>query len=251
MKILTFNILSEQYMDDTSYVNEYNNIPVKYINRKYRINKMIKVLKKQLADIILLQEVDIDIRKILIDELPNYKVSTLVLYMESEKKDVGMVTIIKKKLVNSIKHIPKKFQSTKVGYSTITCKMPDKTKLIIINIHLNSNKSNAKRIKEISELIEFIKTRPITEKIIIGGDFNTNCRKLHTLFTDMKLNSVVENSLITGTYLCESPMIDYIYVRGFNVCSGKVIKPKTTKYCRINIFKKYGSDHNPVIGIIK
>ena len=60
MKIISFNILSEQYIDKSSYVNEYKGIPPEYINRNYRIKQIIKVLKKYKADLMLLQEVDID-----------------------------------------------------------------------------------------------------------------------------------------------------------------------------------------------
>ena len=252
MKIISFNILSEQYIDKSSYVNEYKGIPPEYINRNYRIKQIIKVLKKYKADLMLLQEVDIDIRKILIKEFPMYKVCPLVLYIPGDDKKVGEVIIIKKKIVTNIKHTQRIFKSTKVGYSTVTCKIPatvttDKSKLLIINIHLNSNKRHTYRLQETTELVKFIQSRPADEKIIMGGDFNTDFEDIHKLYLDLGLVSSVKNKDSTSTYLCEKPMIDYIYIKGFKVKSGKIVHTNDTKNCRINIFKNYGSDHNPVI----
>lgn len=252
MKIITFNILSEQYIDKSSYVKEYKGIPSEYIDRNYRIKQMIKVLKKYKADLMLLQEVDIDIRKILIKEFPMYKVCPLVLYVPSADKKAGEVIIIKKGLGTNIKHVQKIFKSTKVGYSTVTCNLPktatnDKSKLLIVNLHLNSNKLHTYRLQETAEMVKFIQSRPVDEKIIIGGDFNTDFSDMHKLYIDLGLVSAVKNKDSMGTYLCEKPMIDYIYVKGFKVKMGKVDHTNNTKTCRVKIFKNYGSDHNPVI----
>jgi endonuclease/exonuclease/phosphatase family metal-dependent hydrolase len=239
-------------MDNSSYVNEYKGIPLEYIDRNYRIKQMIKVLKKYKADLMLLQEVDIDIRKILVNEFPTYKVCPLVLYMPSSKKKAGEVIIIKKKLAINIKHTQQIFKSTKVGYSIVTCKLPatttnDKSKLLIINLHLNSNKLHTYRLRETAEIVKFIQSRPVDEKIIMGGDFNTDFEEIHKSYLDLGLVSTVKNKDSASTYLCEKVMLDYIYVRGFKVKSGKIDQTNDTKTCRIKIFKNYGSDHNPVI----
>ena len=64
-----------------------NNVNIKLLER---INNLEK-------ELMLLKEVENDIRKILIKEFPMYKVCPLVLYIPGDDKKVGEVIIIKKK----------------------------------------------------------------------------------------------------------------------------------------------------------
>jgi endonuclease/exonuclease/phosphatase (EEP) superfamily protein YafD len=250
MKVITFNILSNQYIYEADCVKEYKGIPKKYMDRDYRFIQTLKFLKKSKADIMLLQEVDDDIAKKLEEKLPLYKVMPLVLYCPTENMIAGEVILIKTGNFKSIIHNPKLFKSSKVGYSTIEC-IYKKEPLLIINIHLNCNKYDAIRLKETKELVKFIKTRK--ENIILGGDFNTDSEKVHKMYLDLGFESVIKNNVVEkGTYLCEKPMIDYIYVKGFKVKSSKinnsVVKKKN---CLTNTLKTYGSDHYPIAVVIK
>ena len=107
----------------------------------------------------------------------------------------------------------------------------------IYNIHLN-DVAHAIRMKELKHIIStFDKTR----KIIIGGDFNSDNKKLHHLLKDFKMGIHSK-----GTYLCEDHMIDYIYVYGFKKAMGDVNNKINSKNCFQSTIEKYGSDHYPV-----
>ena len=151
----------------------------------------------------------------------------LVIYNKSENILTGTVIMIKK-IFKNIKHIKKIFKITNVGYSTVECKL-NNTPLLIINIHLNCDRSNKLRLAETNELLKFIKTKKSFNHIIVGGDFNTNSITMHKLYINYGFKSVIEKYQITGTYLCETPMIDYIYVKGFDVKNSKIIHDNKSK----------------------
>lgn len=246
MKVVSFNILSHYYIDDTSYNNEYKGINPKLIDRENRRKRSFKFIKTSNADIILLQEVDKDIRTALVASFPNYKVMPIVAYHPKDNVKVGQVTMITKKYKGA-KQIKLEFKKTKVGYAMLECKTPDP--LIIFNIHLDSDVSNVKRTAEAKELLRYVKSNVVADaRVIIGGDFNTNNTTMHKLFTDAGFISTIEKPDASGTYLCKNPMIDYIYIRNLDIVHSSVSKiTKPTSRCPTTVFKEFGSDHVPVV----
>jgi endonuclease/exonuclease/phosphatase family metal-dependent hydrolase len=277
IKIISFNILSEQCIDNSSYKNEYKNIKKSSINLNIRIPIIINKLKNYNADIMLLQEVDVKTKKKLILSFPNYKISSIskynnVILSDNIKIDkylynttFGVLVLLRKKLFSNIYFYNKIFKYNKIGFIIVKCFIKKfKLPLLIFNIHLTDN-GELNRINQINELIQYIKyyQKYYSSGIILGGDFNSNNKKLHNKIKETKLVSVINKNIGTdsnfiqeystpknnreGTYLCDKNIIDYIYVYGnFFIYNSYVDN-------NINcdkIMYEFGSDHFPVISNI-
>jgi endonuclease/exonuclease/phosphatase family metal-dependent hydrolase len=247
MKILSFNVLSQQLIGE---FDEYINVSHKYLQKKYRYAKNIQLLKKYDADIILLQEVDPGLRKLIKQKCKIYKVLPIVRYYQDDSKYyLGEMVMLKKDKFKNIKQQLYVFERYNVGCPIVKCKM-NNIEITIINVHL-SDLTERIRMGETSELLKYVKKLD-SELVIIGGDFNTDTNKLHTRYVKNGFRSVVSKKNKKSTYYCESPMIDYIYVKGYDAINGYI---DNTVYdnikCRNNTFKKYGSDHYPVIATIQ
>jgi endonuclease/exonuclease/phosphatase family metal-dependent hydrolase len=247
MKILSFNVLSQEIIGD---FDEYIGVNHKYLQKKYRYAKNIQILKKYDADIILLQEVDPSLRKLIKQECKTYKVLPIVRYYQDDSKYyLGEMIMLKINKFKNIKQQSYIFKRYNVGCPIIKCEM-NNIKITIINIHL-SDLTERIRIGETSELLKYVKKLD-SDLVIIGGDFNTDTDKLHSRYIDNGFISAVSKKNKKSTYYCKSPMIDYIYVKGYDVINGHI---DNTVYnnikCHNDTFKKYGSDHYPVIATIQ
>jgi len=230
MNITSFNILADVFIDFNNPEIYYPTIDKKMLKMKNRFNTLIKYIK---GDIIMLQEVTPYIRSKLISL---FKTKYIVLPLSthiSNTETTGNLTLIKKNKFKTIN-----YNTLYINDNAISITSTDDTD--IYNIHLNDI-SNEVRIKELKYIIStFNKTR----KIIIGGDFNSDNKKLHNLLKDFKMNIQPKS-----TYLCELPMIDYIYVYGFRKTIGFIhntINTINSQNCYQNTIALYGSDHHPV-----
>ena len=229
MIVTTFNILADAFIKlDKNVLNKlYPTINKKYLKMENRFNTLIKYIN---GDIILLQEVMPWIRRRIYD-IFNLKYIILPLSIHKSKTEItGNLTLIKKHIFTNIVHNTIYINDKAIGITSVD-------NIDIYNIHLD-DRFKKNRLKE----LKFIKsTFNMNKKIIIGGDFNGNETLLHLLLKDFKLN--IEKK---GTYLCETPMIDYIYSRGFKNVKGFVDNIINKNTCYYNTIKKYGSDHYPV-----
>ena len=111
----------------------------------------------------------------------------------------------------------------------------------VYNVHLDDESAATRR----RQLKQIVATFDTDQKIVVGGDFNTDDPVLQTMLKTMKFEMNV--SEIKGTYLCEKPMIDWIYVYGFSGSAVSVNNTISGADCYRKTIKKYGSDHHPVI----
>ena len=227
MIITSFNILADVFIDFNNTEVYYPTIEKKMLKMKNRFNTLIKYI---LGDIIMLQEVTPYLRRKLISIFGDqYLVLPLSIHI-SDTETTGNLTLIKKTKFKTINHGT--IYINKNAVSVVNADDVD-----IYNIHLN-DVSNAMRTKELKYIISTFNKK---KKIIIGGDFNSDNERLHSLLNDFKMNIHSKS-----TYLCESQMIDYIYVYGFTTAVGYIHNTIKTKNCYQNTIKKYGSDHHPV-----
>jgi endonuclease/exonuclease/phosphatase (EEP) superfamily protein YafD len=229
MIVTTFNILADAFIEsDKNFLNKwYPTINKHDLKMENRFNTLIKYIN---GDIILLQEVTPLIRNKIYDMF-NLKYIILPLSIHKSKTEItGNLTLIKKNIFTNIVHNTIYINDKAVSITSVD-------NIDIYNIHLDDT-FRKNRLKEL-KLIK--STFNINKKIIIGGDFNGNEKLLHLLLKDFKLN--IEKK---GTYLCESPMIDYIYAYGFKNVKGFVDNIINKNTCYYNTIKKYGSDHYPV-----
>ena len=258
ISVLSFNILAENCIDFVNPSEYYPNINPKDLLIVNRLPKIIKLLKKYMVDVVLLQEATHYVRNNLIDLLPEYKVMTFSDHKDYDKKfpkndQYGNLTLLKKGLFTGIKHYTKYLDKSGTAYDITTFKIKNKDKnVIVVNVHYDSESEKLRR-SESNMLLKFLSPYMKDWIIIIGGDFNTDNYALHNKYN--KFISAVDKKDASSTYLCEKPMIDYIYIRGLQVdksfienkayCSvGKNNVGKSR--CMKNTIKTLGSDHYPV-----
>jgi endonuclease/exonuclease/phosphatase family metal-dependent hydrolase len=229
MIITSFNILADVFIDFKKPEVYYPMIDKPTLKMKYRFDTLIQYIR---GDIIMLQEVTPYIRRKLMAIFGEHYVVLPLSVHISNTETTGNLTLIKKNKFKTIYHST--LYINKNAVSVVNADNID-----IYNIHLN-DVSNVIRTKELKFIISTF-NKNNNKKIIIGGDFNSDNEKLHSLLNDFKMNIEAKS-----TYLCESPMIDYIYVYGFKKATGYIDNTINNKNCYSNTIKKYGSDHHPV-----
>jgi mRNA deadenylase 3'-5' endonuclease subunit Ccr4 len=235
LKILTWNILASEWIDDETY----NMVDKKILyNNKERIQKIITYLLKSNADIILLQEVmpyEYNKIKKAFDE--KYNISMLQqINWDTVKNNSGNVSLFKKSIFhkNNLEHNALDFGiCTKCIYKKKDC--------VIFNIHLDDSSINAryKQIKSITPIID------LTTNCIISGDFNHQYNK-NTKF--YKIPDFTIHNKCPSYYIEKKMTIDNILSKGF-----KILPNSTCPLYPENIehgFIKYGSDHLPITAVI-
>jgi endonuclease/exonuclease/phosphatase family metal-dependent hydrolase len=256
MRIITFNILADHLIDFTDLQRDYPTIDAKSLAFDKRIATTCKYLSESKADIIFLQECTIPSTKYLAEYLTDYLVSPLAKHDQSKwhgakTKAYGNTTLLLRSSFTNVKftteHLHKSGAAYGITYCTdITSKQP----MILVNMHLDSE-SEKLRQSENSSVLKFLSKFYKTHSIIVAGDYNTNSTTLHSTYKDFVSGITTQENKNQGTFLCEKPMIDYIYLYGFDkksITSFIDNKPmKDIKNCFLSTILTYGSDHYPVI----
>lgn len=240
MIITSFNILADTFVENNKTFLDrwYPTLNYDELMMKTRFNTLIKYIK---GDVVMLQEVTPYVRRKLYNI---FKLNYIIMPLSCHKTNnniTGNLTMLNK---NNIFKSPTQ-RTIYIGNNGIGV---TETEFIdIYNIHLDCD-SSVKRKKELTKIIS---TFNKNKKIIIGGDFNSDENELHNLLKQE--NFEMNCPVIKGTYLCETPMIDYIYVYGFSnpiTTIHNTISNTNTK-CYKNTIKKYGSDHHPITVCVK
>jgi len=265
MKILSWNILAHEFIEPKYYPMVKSTL---LTERQQRIVNILNKLIEYNADIVLLQEVMKREYK-LIKKIFSKKYFISKLYpiyweedTEEERKETnsnlkrkeadsnlsesGNLTLVKKKITSTIK------------FSKFSKEMPfvvarfiyKKKELLITNVHLDAviQRNRLRQIKEIVKNISAYKY------VIIGGDFNEEYSHSNKLYSYMKSKIFTPSITDKTTYFIEKSMIiDNIMYKNF-----KFIKSQVHNNCgkrttaNINCqFKRYGSDHFPIISYIE
>lgn len=269
IKIMSWNILADIWLNE----NQYRNIPLTFLNKHFRYNQNKEIIDQIDADIVLLQEVEYDIYLKFRDDYKD-KYHVVELQYHGEKHWARSLAPHKKMQLHGnlimirnglFKHLKiAKFQMSINGNMAGLIKFRHKQtneKYIIANIHLDITESA--RIREINKLLEFLKKFMNNNKIIIGGDINSDLKNpAHKLFTSSGFHNIVADSLMKhksenlSTYYCQGVMDDHIYCYNCDIIDGYIFdhlinkEEKKKKICETDQMKVFGSDHFPVIGII-
>lgn len=228
MKILTWNILAEEWIKPEYYptIQDFS-----IMNSDKRIALILKKLKTENADILLLQEVtDTHYDKLYKYFNNTYYISSLrAIPWTSQKTSSGNITLVRKTLCKKIYESP-------LDYGVFV-KADD---IAIYNVHLN-DVSFTKRKKQIDRL------RPRIENertVVLGGDFNQEYKEHCVLYKFPEVT--VHNKCMT--YFVEKNMnIDNILTKGFRVSKDNCQFVPSTVPQGLRI---YGSDHIPVTTIV-
>jgi len=232
LKILTWNILASEWIDDDTY----NMVDKKILyNNKERIQKIITYLVKSDADILLLQEVmPYEYNKIKKAFEEKYNISMLQqINWDIIKNNSGNVSLFKKAIFHK-----DNLEHNALDFGIYTkCKHKKKV-CAIFNIHLDDISINL-RYKQIKSLTPIIGS--ITN-CIIGGDFNHQYNK-NTKF--YKIPDFIIHNKCHSYYIEKKMIIDNILSKGFKILPNSKcpLYPKNIEHG----FIKYGSDHLPII----
>ena len=238
MRVVTWNILADQYIDFDELQRDYPTISAKSLSLDVRLPKILHWIQKSKADIILLQEVTPETRKALVHTFDkNYWVGPISTHRSPEPNGTssGTLTLVSRRIYTEEPEYETRFFAGSQSATGITY-LPN---LAIVNVHFDWQIAE-RRKREARGVLRFART--IRDPIIIGGDFNTDDDSLHR-----KFHSFVSGVRKQGsTFLCENPMIDHIYVRKAKITSkGSILNDPVNN--RSNCFQKtlskYGSDH--------
>jgi len=251
MLVISWNILSDIWINKNS---NYKTIDEKYLYFNHRKNRVKYILKKLNPDIILLQEIDtisypfikkIFGKKYWISSLNN--INWCDEDMKNKCESSGNVVLIKSKFIEK-----KPIEQNLNISAKRNCLIVKFNDFIIANVHLSSQEQNLRTI-EMTNLLKYLKKE--NEKIIIGGDFNTNIRKtnsIHKMLIDNGFQHTFDENK-HPTFILEKPvLIDFIYYKNMrnphidfqSLFSNNF---KNQQQLENNVFKLIGSDHLPVI----
>ena len=263
MKILTWNILASEWIKKSYYPSVKEKV---LFDRKSRLKRIMERIIDEDPDILLLQEVmELEYKTLCKHLLPKYHISFLSpidwakkqdeKYIKKEKKEEkkeekeitsesGNVTLLKKTLFKSKKEIH--HETLPMDFGVYTTTFYQSRQIHIFNIHLNDLHSQRRNI-------QMNVLRPFLDKqkyCIIAGDFNQEYRPNSKLYNIT--NFTVHN--FCHTYYIEKNMnIDNILTKGFSEKEEEKNKNKCN-YVPLKVengFKIYGSDHLPVMILIK
>lgn len=254
LKILSFNILAEQFIDYSNPSEYYPKVPVETLKEENRLPKIFSFLQKNDPDIMLLQEVNSKTLKMLrVNLKSSHLLMPLAKHLTAEALEpgnmYGNLIAVRRGLFRKLSYRTVNVPKLGTAFAILTCELiSSRQKMLIINVHLDADEETEdKRIIEVSELMGMIKYMLKDHVVIITGDFNTNSPKTHKKFKS--LNPVIDPDNPVGTYLNDSPMIDWIYIKNAKIVSGKVMKPAVA--ANATPLKKFGSDHYPVVAEIE
>jgi len=239
--------LAEQFIDYSDLSVDYPGISPEILNEKNRLPKMFAFLKSANADLLLLQEVNFKVLKLIKANLAqNYNIYPLAIHKTEEAvqpgNSYGNLILVKKGISTVGKQVVHRVPELGTTFAFLEINIAG-NKVLVVNVHLDSEPKETHRRKEIKVLLKLLNPY-LEDTIIITGDFNTSNEETHKKFSKFK-SAVIEHK---GTYLNDDPMIDWIYIRNAILLSGKILKPK--KANSATPLKKYGSDHYPVIANI-
>lgn len=261
ISIMTFNILAENCVDFVNPAEYYPHITPKNLRINHRLPGIIKKIRQHNCDIVLLQELTYEVREKLVKLLPEYLCTKLAVNNLHEPKRLhwANMTLLKRGVFSSIKHIVQFLHTSHTAYSTLVCKHhASGKKCIIMNVHYDAEYPVVRRYEN-AALLRFLRSYLSNWIIVVGGDFNTDDPTLHAKF-EGKFLPAIPKKRASSTYLCEAPMIDHIYTRGIvhdkswidnkAYCDDKKdcknVKEKTPQ-CMRKTISSVSSDHYPVV----
>jgi endonuclease/exonuclease/phosphatase family metal-dependent hydrolase len=214
LKIMSFNILSNKQIkfENDFFKKWYKGLNMNDFLFTKRFPLIINTIKKENADIVFLQEVDIYTFPLL-SHLYDYH-SEFFPNNPRANPESQWGTMILSKLPIKEDFDYKFMQKVKIG------------SLVAYNVHLSD--SFISRTKQVKRLKKIIKLHELeNDNLLICGDFNYEFKKGK------------------GTYLCEKKKIDHIFYSKTFVEK----KEEEKENCK-NLLKIYGSDHRPIIANI-
>ena len=239
MKIISWNILANEFINKRYYPMIPANI---LLNRANRQNRIIITLRENDADIMLLQEVMQAEYNLLVHYFgkSHHLLRGKYITWQNKRSYSGNVTLLRKTFFNAASI----FRVNLDFGLAVQCATKSGSPLLILNIHLDDI-SRTKRMIQMTELELSIFSQP---NVILGGDFNEHYKPDSPSELYQKMKSLgLKISNREPTYFIERPQcIDNILLKGIPANNIKLITKKDDKYI-VAQYLNYGSDHLPVV----
>lgn len=251
IKVISFNVLADEFINFPDPSDYYAGVDPADLKSAARLPKIFRKIKELSPDVAMLQEMTKKISKEFIAAFKEYQFFPIAWHQTEEAKQYpyGNQIMVRRSILTSARASTAYLHHFGGAVGLLDVRLIDGQDIMFINIHFDSEK-HKNRLGESTAVAQLVEKYFTTHAIILGGDFNTDHAAIHKKFEP--LISAVQKP--TGTYLCESPMIDYLYVggRGATVIDGFVDKRVCSKkkLCRQQTIVRYGSDHYPVVAYI-
>lgn len=238
LKVLTWNILANIYVDFSNLQRDYPTISADSLQEDRRWNRIMYWLNHLNCDVMFLQEVVPETHQRLVKSFPDYWVSPLFRHRAVDAAGAcsGNVTMIRKALCRKPTHATHFFGHSWSATGVTRCDLG-----VFYNVHFDWERPQM-RWEEAQGLVRHL-SKVRGGLVIVAGDFNDNTPKLHRLF--QHLNGAVD--LSESTFLCWNSGIDHVYTNA-RIGSTKVwndpIRHRVA--CFQRTIDEFGSDHNPV-----
>jgi endonuclease/exonuclease/phosphatase family metal-dependent hydrolase len=240
MKIISWNILANEFINKRYYPMIPANI---LLNRANRQNQIIITLRENDADIMLLQEVMQAEYNLLVHYFgkSHHLLRGKYITWQNKRSYSGNVTLLRKTFFNAASIF---MVNLDFGLA-VQCATKSGSPLLILNIHLDDI-SHTKRMIQMTELELSLFSQP---NVILGGDFNEHYKHDSPSELYQKMKSLgLKISNRQPTYSIERPQcIDNILLKGILA----VTKSPNSKDSKdvVSQYLTYGSDHLPVVVI--
>ncbi|WP_316785282.1 endonuclease/exonuclease/phosphatase family protein [Pedobacter frigiditerrae] len=209
------------------------------------LDAIAAVIKKENPDLVGLQEVDcftkrsgnIDEAKVLAEKTGMH--FQFFKAIDHDGGDYGVAILSKFPLQNGTKvDLPQviKAEARVLSYATVT--LPNKTKLIFANTHLDATRPDSNRVVQMKSILSALSLKK--EAIILVGDLNCEARAEPIILLDQQYKrSCTASCAHTIPQDFPKKTIDYIALKNANWnVSGYYVIPET-----------YASDHRPVVSV--
>lgn len=252
--ILSFNVLAQAWIDDRLRREVYDS---RHINRTYRINKQIQLLKECNPDIVLLQEVTPIVIHKYKSMLPEYHVPSCFANMKwggaSRSDPVNGNAIIWRKGLFAGKakcdiiELDRRRGNYAAMVTGVLASTNESIRIISLHLEWGNIKAASQQFRNIFKR-EYIRNH---KRVIIGGDFNMGGASVDEfpIIPDIKAHGFTDHVSTERTHPFPDPTeattITHVLTRGIRAVheAGALHGGcKTIGDC----LKEFGSDHYPV-----
>jgi endonuclease/exonuclease/phosphatase (EEP) superfamily protein YafD len=237
MKILSWNILADEFVKERYYPMIPADIVVR---RKQRQQQIINMLEQMDTDVMLLQEVmqtEYNLIAAAFKKTHHIIRGKNIKWQQTQSYSCNVTLLRKTVFTLRANH------QNDLKFGLVVRAYVNAQPVVLINVHLDDLLPE-KRLKQIEQLLLIIIN---SEKIILGGDFNENYVPMTGIY------EVIKNSGLTifnqkPTYYVKRQMcIDNIMTKGlvFKKKSAQVVNDFGANITQQ--YEAYGSDHLPVV----
>lgn len=248
LKILTWNVLAQQWIDlelkDAA-------LDKRHLKRTYRIEKQLQYIKQTNPDVILLQETTPIVLRQYQRQLPDYEIDCFSqMRWQKEYSPINGNAILWKKNILKDTRCDTIILDKQAGiYGTLLrARVTNGAQITFVNVHLSYGnfKAASNQFKTIFDYLE-----RSDQKIVIGGDFNMGYPdwEIERFFNGKGFTDCLKRNTVTHPFKNDpyGQTIEHILIKNMKCQNISIGESKSIG----DSLKKYGTDHYPIVVEIK